>query len=365
MTYNVTNRCNALCAMCDIHTWNTSAGAELTASDFGKFIKDPLLKKLEVTRITGGEPFLRPDLPEIYRHVDSATCCRFFYVTTNGAFPDRAAELVEAVAGGKARLQIQVSLDALNGEHDRLRGVPGMKDAAVETLRRLAELKKKHDFHAGVNQTVMKSTLDQMAPLHELAAGLGLGYSAFLGARYHEGKSMSSDETASRALPFEPQDDMTRAEIETFHERHKLLKSNSAASAARAGYTGFFLRDLSEDYLNEGGRNRVLFDHAAPRPPCMAMFAHFRLFPEGAVVACSVLRDEIAGKAPEQTFSEIWHGPRAAEIRGKVLNCKGCWIECDINPSIFFSGDIVPWFARKAILDQEFRKKYLSYRIQH
>lgn len=360
LAYNVTDRCNARCEMCEIHTWKSDRAAELSASDFEKFIRDPLLKNLDVVRVTGGEPFLRDDLPEIYRLADAFTRSRIFYVTTNGSFPDRAAALVESADGVRARLQIQVSLDAVTDEHDRLRGVPGMKDRAVETLRRLAELRKKHDFHAGINQTVMKTTLDQIEPVHALARELGLGHSLFVGARFHEGKNMSAERPGERALPFEPQDGMSIEEIETFHEKHKLLKSNDHAAAVRAGFAGAFLRDLSEEYLNEGGRNRALFNLEKPRPPCMAMFSHFRLYPDGSVAACSVLRDCAAGKAPERSFSEIWRGERAAEIRKKVLACKGCWIECDINPSVFLSGDIIPWFIKKVLTDGDFRKRYLS-----
>jgi len=346
--------------MCEIHSWPSDPGGELSTADFAKFISDPLLKKLEVVRITGGEPFLRDDLPEIYRLADAATAARFFYVTTNGSFPDRAEELVVRASAGKAKVQIMVSLDALTDEHDRLRGVPGMKDRAIETLRRLAGLKKKHDFLAGVNQTVMKTTLAQMAPVHELALELGLGHSMFLGARFHEGKDATAAGVTGGAIPFETQDAMSREEVETFYRTHKLLKRDGRAPVSGGAHDGLFLRDISEEYLNEGGRNRLLFGRAAPRPPCMAMFAHFRLYPDGAVAACSVFRNRPAGRAPQTPFSDIWLGPRARELRKEVKRCAGCWIECDINPSVFFSGDIIPWFAGKMIADGEFRKRYLA-----
>jgi len=361
MTYNVTHRCNARCEMCDIHGWPSDPDTELTAARFSEFIRDPQLKKLEVIRITGGEPFIRPDIAEIYRHSAEATDCRIFYVTTNGSFPGRAVEFVKNAAGrsSRAKLHIQVSLDAMTDEHDRLRGVPGMRENAVETLRRLSELKKQYGFHAGINQTVMKSTLGQIGPVHEFALGLGLGHSLFVGAAAHEGKDLSSENPEERPLSFSPLDDMSRAELESFYEKHKLLKSEDTAARAGRGPSSAFLRDISEEYLNEGGRNRALYGRQTPNPPCMALFSHFRLLQDGAVVSCSAFRNSPAGCVADVPFSQIWNGPRAGELRRRVLRCKGCWIECDINPSVFYSGDIIGWFIKKMITDNGFRRRYL------
>ncbi len=360
MTYNVTDRCNAHCAMCEIHSWGGNAAAELTADDFGVLVRDPLLRRLEVVRVTGGEPFLRDDIPEIYSLTAAETACKIFYVTTNGSLPSRVEEFVRASAGGRARLHIQVSLDALNGEHDRMRGVDGIGEKAVETLRRLSELGKRYDFHAGINQTVLKSTLDQIGPIHEFARELGLGHSLFIGAMYHEGKDLSGVRPEETGLTFTPQDGMTREEIEEFYAKHASLKAGVDAMRLRRKSFSVYLRDLSEEYLNEGGRNRALAGIASPAPPCMAMFSHFRLLPDGNVVACSVFRGESAGRVPEAAFSDVWNGARAAELRKKVLRCKGCWIECDINPSVFYSGDIIKWFARKALMDGAFRARYVG-----
>ena len=89
LTYNITNRCNARCSMCDIHGWASPASAELSPVEFRSFISDPLLRNLDVVRITGGEPFIRSDINEFYAAIKEKTRCRIVYVTTNGSFPDR------------------------------------------------------------------------------------------------------------------------------------------------------------------------------------------------------------------------------------------------------------------------------------
>jgi len=359
MTFNITNRCNAKCAMCEIHRWSASAGDEMDAARFGELISDPMLRKLEVVRITGGEPFLHADLPGVVRILKKKLRGGVIYITTNGSMPGRVGPVVEAGSGGRAKLHVMVSLDSLDETHDRLRGVGGMLEKAKETVRSLAELKKKHDFYAGINQTVMKETLPHIDEVAGFARELGLGHHLFLGAQFHEGKEMKGENPLEKEMTFRPQDGMTREEMESFYRRHAELKRDGAAAARRGGFRGAFLRELSEEYLNEGGRNRALEGRAAPKPPCMAMFTHFRLAPDGGVFPCSVFRNLSAGNIHGKSFSEIWKGPAAAEIRKKVISCKGCWIECDINPSVFYSGDIIPWYMSHFLKDREFRKHYL------
>ncbi len=358
MTWNVTNRCNSRCVMCEIHQRGTSSGEEITPSEFAKLLEDPALKALELIRITGGEPFLRRDLPELVAIIGLHTGVKIIYITTNGSFPERLKKVVETADKGGARLHVQVSLDALDATHDQLRCVEGMAEKAKETCSRIAELKKRYDFYGGINQTVMRDTLQHMESVHEYAKGLGLGHHMFLGAEFHEGKDMNGVDPLENEMTFTPEGGMNEDELKEFYRLHNMLKRDGSGTGPRRDFASSLLRDISEEYLNEGGRNRVLAGRSVPNPPCMAMFTHFRLAPNGTIYACSALNNYSVGNIKKSSFSEIWHGESAAKLRRKVLACKGCWIECDINPSIFFSGDIIPWFIRRAVADPDFRRSY-------
>lgn len=359
MTWNVTNRCNARCSMCEIHTWNAGAREELSADQLSIILGDRILRGLEVVRLTGGEPFLRNDLSEIRDAFAKKTACKILYITTNGSFPDRLSDFVAHAAGegGGPKLHIQVSLDALDETHDRLRGVEGMGEKAAYSIETLARLRKRYKFYAGINQTVMKETLSHINEVAEYAERLGVGHHLFLGAEYHEGKTMEGVDPQGGALGFSPAGGMNAEELEAFYAAHEDAKAK--ARAAGNGFLSAYLRDVSEEYLNEGGRNRAIEGRVWPRPPCMAMFTHFRMFPGGEIAPCSVYRDCVAGVASEKPFSKIWNGAEAAKLRRKVKDCSGCWIECDINPSVFYSGDIITWYMSKVIKDSRFRKSYL------
>lgn len=357
LTLNVTGRCNCRCGICAIHSRKT--GGELTTAEIEKVLSDPVLKNLDALRITGGEPFLRSDLLEICAAASSRANARIIYITTNGTMPDEVGRFVRAALPSSSSIHIQVSVDALDARHDEIRGLPGSLDSALKSLRILADAKKRNRFHFGINQTVLADTLDQMRPVNMLARELGAGHNIILGAKYHEGKNVAGAISGGRPLPFEPQAAMTAGQVERFYEESAALKKELRACSRGPVSFSSFLRDLSEEYLNEGGKNRILLNKDAPAPPCMAMFAHARVMPSGDVIACSVLADKPAGNVRSETFSSIWNSSGAANARKAVAGCPGCWIECDINPSIFYSGDIAFWTLRR-FGDREFRAAFID-----
>jgi MoaA/NifB/PqqE/SkfB family radical SAM enzyme len=71
-----TYRCNAACRMCNIWKFPTRAGREITPEVLAK------LPALRFCNITGGEPFLRDDLPEIIAVLKKRA--RRIVISTNG-----------------------------------------------------------------------------------------------------------------------------------------------------------------------------------------------------------------------------------------------------------------------------------------
>jgi len=358
-TVNVTDRCNCRCTICDIH--KRPATDELTPDDYHRLFSDPAAARIRVVRLTGGEPFIRGDMAKIAAAALAAPELRFLHITTNGGFPDRAAAVAEAIAAkAPGALHIQVSLDALDTRHDDTRGVSGALANALETLEKLSALRRGLDFHFGINQTVMPGTLDQMRPIGELSQRLGAGHSIFLAARHHEGKDYRSALTNGRPLPFEPQLPMSKKQIKEFYSVFEEIKTNAYHSRIRRGSPSAALRDLSEEYINDGGRSRLLHNRNEPAPPCMAMFTHLRVTASGDIISCSALSDVPAGNLRRSGFGEIWQSAESKRLRRRVASCPGCWIECDINPSIFFSGDIALWAVRRAAADPSFRRAFIE-----
>ena len=133
LTHFVTSACDARCANC-FYRVNTPS-RELSLDEIGRVAQS--LGALRFLLISGGEPFLRNDLPEIVERYFRLTSCANVSIPTNGL---RTAEILPAVrriCGISPALSVglSVSLDGFGALHDRLRGVPGVYAAALRTLR--------------------------------------------------------------------------------------------------------------------------------------------------------------------------------------------------------------------------------------
>lgn len=356
-TINVTDRCNCKCKTCDIHTW-VSPEPELRLDEIEKVFADKAMKGLDVLRITGGEPFLREDIAEIFKSAQKNTPCRVICVTTNGTIPDRVERFAREALPSRSILHFQVSIDAMDSRHDIMHGAPGSLDKALESLKRLAKIRGHVFFHLGINQTIINDNLDQIFPVSELAKKMGIGHNIFLGARYHEGRNMAVSIENGKAVPFEPIQDMSPENIESFYRAVMKLKRNSHFGKIRESSISAYMRDLSEEYLLSGERSRLLFGKSYPRPACMAMFTHFRITSRGDVIPCTILASKLAGNIRNRPIGEIWTSKDARVLRRIVKECQGCWVECDIGPSIFYSGNILPWAIRQWLTNPGFRSSF-------
>lgn len=137
-THFVTSVCNAKCAHC-FYPINQKKN-ELTLDEIDLLAKS--LPPIRLLLISGGEPFLRQDLPEIIRIYFER--CRFFSasIPTNGYSPDMACRAVEKICGVSPDLSlgVTVSIDGFREFHDRMRGVPGSTIVRSRRSRRCSDL---------------------------------------------------------------------------------------------------------------------------------------------------------------------------------------------------------------------------------
>src|SRR5471030_1202794 len=65
LQFPVNDICNSRCVMCDI--WKRKRDKEITPGELRQILRDPLFKAVRYVGMSGGEPTLRKDLPEIGR----------------------------------------------------------------------------------------------------------------------------------------------------------------------------------------------------------------------------------------------------------------------------------------------------------
>ncbi|MCA9752436.1 MAG: radical SAM protein, partial [Gemmatimonadetes bacterium] len=109
----INHRCNTFCTMCDI--WSKPDRHELPPDWYRR-----VPRSLKNINISGGEPFMRDDVPEIIAvlrdHLDSPR----IVFSTNGVLTDKiVAQATEMAKHGP--IAIRVSIDGLGETHDRIR----------------------------------------------------------------------------------------------------------------------------------------------------------------------------------------------------------------------------------------------------
>ncbi len=142
LVISISFRCNSTCKTCDV--WrkpNDDLSLDEWRRVFQKIGRGPVYMTF-----TGGEPFLRKDLPDMviaaYQH------CRPEYITipTNGILTQRIVDGVAKICENAphSRIGINLSLDGVGKEHDEIRMVPGNWDRSMKTWAVLKELQKTH-----------------------------------------------------------------------------------------------------------------------------------------------------------------------------------------------------------------------------
>ena len=290
----VTYRCNARCAVCDIWKSESDPEKELSPEDYAW-----LPGTLRSVNLSGGEPFLRDDLPAIADQV-LASCPRArVVISTNGLMPER----IERMMRDMPRVAVRVSVDAEGDKHDEIRGVEGCFQRAMETVERLRALPV-HDL--GLAATLSERNPGELTRVRRLAGDLGISFIAsaahsspiFFGS--HEQDRPGSEEAAS--------------------EIRAIMREDLSSGHPRDWAKAYYARGLI-DYVR--GRPRRL--------ACGAGTDHFYLDPYGNVYPCNI-SDRLMGSIREGSFEELrrrsW--PTLAQA---VRECdEQCWMVCTVSP---------------------------------
>ena len=168
--YNVTFRCNARCIMCD--NWKRKSENDLTVDELHEAFGSKLFSRIKNIGITGGEPFLRDDLPELIRACgDKMPRLHKLTISTNGFLKDRtlrlAEEILQYAEQRKILIGIRISMDGFEETHDRVRGVPGAYVKAMDTFAGLQELSKRYFFNIGLAHTLLPENIRETELLYD------------------------------------------------------------------------------------------------------------------------------------------------------------------------------------------------------
>jgi len=166
--WEVTRACQLVCTHCRADAIRTRNPFELT-TDEGRHLLDDLASfgaPRPLVVLTGGDPFERPDLPELVAHGTRIG----LNMALSPSVTDRLTrsvleELHEA--GAKA---VSLSLDGATAHsHDSFRGVEGVFDATLDAARTVREI----GFRLQINTTVTRGNVLELPRMLKHVLGLG------------------------------------------------------------------------------------------------------------------------------------------------------------------------------------------------
>lgn len=301
VSFNVSNRCNEACPMCAV--WR-EPGPELPVPELERIFAELRRIGLAVVEVSGGEPFLRPDIFEVFVLLDRLG---FLYTTTtNGTVVTE--DLLERLRRAEGLLQLAVSLDSLDPElYARLRG----RDFLPQVLRNLEAIAAARlPQPVKLNQTMSRHNFRESLKLLRFARARGFYLSVFPVNIGHGFAHRAAD----------PMHEASTAEREEMASVFRELARLRRAGEPLWEYSGFY--ELAADYVL--GRGSGL---------CDAGELYVDLRTDGRLAVC--VDQPAFADLRRESAAEAW--PRIARQRERIRACAGqtpCCYTCTANISL-------------------------------
>lgn len=305
--------CNCKCIFCNIWKQKPEERKELPLAVFNK-----LPSSLKTINITGGEPFLRGDLEEIFRILKRRCHSAVVTISSNGILSDRICNTVQSLLTISPRFRIAFSIEGLGELHNKMRGIPNAFRRLEKTLD---GLKSMGYTGTRLGMVIVKDNVDALPEVYDFARlrGLELGFWLALDSEFYFHKTH-----------------VARPDLARFRKsvRYVILKEISSIRPKH------WLRA----YFAEG-----LIDHMEHRDimRCTAGIDSFFVNATSDLYPCIVLREKI-GNLAKDSFEQIWTSAKMARIRSIVLNCKkDCRMICTARANMRQNWKRVLWWIIK------------------
>ena len=325
-TVIVTYRCNARCNMCKRYKEPSAPSDELTIETIKK------LPPMYFTNITGGEPFIRDDLGDIVRLL--RTKSDRIVISTNGYFTDRIVALCKEFRD----IGIRVSVEGTANTNDEIRGLQNGYERALSTLKALKELGIKD---VGFAMTVQDKNHSDLVSLYRLSEELGMEFAT---AAVHN------------SFYFVENGNIISDRLAAAESLEELINCLLSTRSPKKWFRGYFNHGLINYIFSQ---KRLL--------PCKMGVDAFFIDPFGDVMACNgTEKKEVMGNLNSQSWSEIWHGEQAGNVRKALRSCdRSCWMIGSASPAM--KRNIISpalWVIKHKFLRFWKKKKYSMYEIK-
>jgi MoaA/NifB/PqqE/SkfB family radical SAM enzyme len=313
LSVSVTHKCNARCPFCEF--WSSKPTDEMTPNQMNKIFVDAYDLGCLGTVLSGGEPLLRKDLPQILKYASDAGLTTS--LSTNGYLLKKRIHEIHRHLD-----VLSVSIDFPDTRHDKTRVLKGLFEKAIAGI----ELAQQYGVSTNINSIITNElSLKDVEKLLSLAESLNCGITfspmfelpefsgegTYIGKLSDKGKSMRVNDWSH---------------IRTIVEKLLYYKDGRYRKVLQN----------TREYL-ELVRDRGEFT-------CYPLCLQVGVSPAGEVGAlCSLgLHDCFSlGNVLEHNLRDIWYSEKAERLREEFSKCSlsrkaGCYLLCVAELSLIY-----------------------------
>jgi Fe-coproporphyrin III synthase len=273
--------------MCYIWKYPTHPSDEVSLATLEK-----IPSGIDNLNITGGEPTLRADLPEIVEILRPKA--RILEISSNGLHANRLEPIIRKYPDIKVRF----SLEGFEQTNNKIRGETDGFQTKVKGLQRLKEL---GGTDLGFGAVIQDDNVEELLELYRFCRRKDVEFST---SALHNAFQFHKNDNA----PY----DRLRVAKKIEGLIVEMLKTQSVKNWFRA-------------YLNLGLIEKVLGHDRLIS--CTAGTDFLFVDPWSDVYACNVRPDLLMGNLQKQTWDDVFAGQKSNEIRTKVHSCtQNCWM---------------------------------------
>ncbi|HQR38751.1 MAG TPA: radical SAM protein [Blastocatellia bacterium] len=288
-------------------------------------ISETLGGNLGVLIIAGGEPFTRRDLPQIVKAFYDNNKLESVYLMSNGQIQKRIMPDVQKILDECPNLNVAVALgiDGLKEEHDKIRQKPGSWDIAIDTARKLQEIKKTYPrLDIQTCTCLMNSNQDRIFDWYNFLK--------------YDLKPDKINVNYIRPPSADPKE--LDIDLERYHKLGRLIDDDSRHAAVKNNYSGDagFFKAAIDIYMHELIARTETEKKA--QLTCYAGTAGAVIYDEGTISSCENLSAIGNLRDVDWDFQKIWNSPEMAARRKQAAD--GCFCTHESNcyyPSLAFN----------------------------
>jgi MoaA/NifB/PqqE/SkfB family radical SAM enzyme len=301
LTVSVTYSCPSRCLTCDI--WQKKVD-DLGVDEYARIF--PTLNKVPIwVTISGGDQFLRADLDQIVKLIRTQIEPTIINIPMNGVITERIHSLLPKIAHESvgSQLVLNLSVDEIGEEHDRLRGAPRNYEKMLGVAELIRDLKKTYDhITMGVHTVISKHNVQRIPEIEREARATFQpdSYITEVAENRVELKTIDKDITPDPA-------DYRRA---VAHLKNAVTARRSLHPLAR------LVESLRLEYYDLAART---LEEKTQVIDCYAGWASAHLSPDGHVWGCCTRAESMGNvRENEYDFARIWLGKEADRFRASV-----------------------------------------------